>query len=118
MSSHPEQHVTVAQGGAHGGLESMPQQSLRDRAVPVLHAVSAQHFRDVIAPAQQPVILRGLDLGPATQRWTPEYLKSCPSSHHTVSAHVCTEPHGELHSEEEKHDRSALAQHMRALGRL
>lgn len=110
------QQATATQGGAHGfqnGHDFVPHQPLRDRVVPVLHAVSAQQFRDVIAPAQRPVILRGLDLGPATQRWTPDYLKSCPSAHHIVSAHVCTEPHGELHGEQERHTCIASAQRAR-----
>ena len=59
-----------------------------------MHGVTAQQFQDTVVPAQRPVILRGLDLSPACQRWTPEYLQACPSGHQIVSAHVCTQPQG------------------------
>ncbi|KAK9861886.1 hypothetical protein WJX84_010417 [Apatococcus fuscideae] len=64
--------------------------------VAVMHGVTAQQFQDTVVPAQRPVILRGLDLSPACQRWTPEYLQACPSGHQIVSAHVCTQPQGRL----------------------
>ena len=45
-------------------------------------------------PAQRPVILRGMDLGAAPERWMPDYLQNCASAQQIVSAHVCTEPEG------------------------
>eukprot|EP00798_Chlamydomonas_sp_ICE-L_P031886 gene31886-6189_t len=48
-----------------------------------LAAANVDHFESVISPARQPVIFEGLDVGPATTKWTPEYLMTLPKSSKT-----------------------------------
>ncbi len=83
-----------AQGPSEKGASPEGPSFENTGGVAVLHGVDTEHFREVVVPAQKPAILRGMDLGPAPECWTPEYLQSCASATQIVSAHVSTEPHG------------------------
>ena len=48
--------------------------NIKRTKVPVLTDCSFAKFKSEIALARQPVVLRGLDLGPCTRLWTPDYL--------------------------------------------
>jgi hypothetical protein len=56
-----------------------------DVAIPLLTGVTAEDFRERLHPARRPCILRGMDLGPCTERWKDsEYIKSkCPEAQST-----------------------------------
>ena len=59
-------------------------------AVPIIRLSTKDEFLGQVYPTRKPAILRGVDLGPATQLWTPEYLCQCWKG--TVKAHVCPVP--------------------------
>ncbi|XP_004628660.1 tRNA wybutosine-synthesizing protein 5 isoform X1 [Octodon degus] len=42
--------------------------------VPRLEGVSAERFKQHLYPQRKPLVLRGLDLGPCTSKWTVDYL--------------------------------------------
>uniref|UniRef100_A0A0P6JHT5 tRNA wybutosine-synthesizing protein 5 n=1 Tax=Heterocephalus glaber TaxID=10181 RepID=A0A0P6JHT5_HETGA len=42
--------------------------------VPRLQGVSAEGFRQHLYPQRKPLVLKGLDLGPCTSKWTVDYL--------------------------------------------
>ncbi|KAM6175587.1 tRNA wybutosine-synthesizing protein 5 [Erethizon dorsatum] len=42
--------------------------------VPRLEGVSAEHFMQHLYPQRKPLVLKGLDLGPCTSKWTVDYL--------------------------------------------
>lgn len=67
-----------------------------DEAVAVIEGpITQEDFQAVYSAARRPVVLRGLDVGPAVEKWTPEYLAGLPSSQKTVvSTHVCSDPSG------------------------
>ncbi|GAX76414.1 hypothetical protein CEUSTIGMA_g3859.t1 [Chlamydomonas eustigma] len=59
------------------------------------HQLLWQWFDLQVSRQREPVLLKGLDLGPAVQKWTPEYLADLPSSSTTqVSVHVTHESSG------------------------
>ncbi|GFR52769.1 hypothetical protein Agub_g15380, partial [Astrephomene gubernaculifera] len=54
-------------------------------------------FERLISPGREPVVLEGLDLGPAPAKWTPDYLRNLPgAADMKVSVHVSREPSGRL----------------------
>lgn len=55
--------------------------------VPVLDSCSPEEFRERIGPSREPVVLRGLDLGPCPRLWSPEYLQTRLQPR-TVRVHV------------------------------
>ncbi|KAK9916814.1 hypothetical protein WJX75_007384 [Coccomyxa subellipsoidea] len=65
-------------------------------AVAVYSNMTREGFAHVTA-VKEPAVLKGLDLGPAVDRWSGAYLKSLPTSSTTlVSVHVCPDPSGRL----------------------
>ncbi|KAG2492262.1 hypothetical protein HYH03_009502 [Edaphochlamys debaryana] len=54
-------------------------------------------FEASISAARLPVVIEGMDVGPAPRLWTPEHLLSLPDSHRSkVSLHVTRAPGGRL----------------------
>ena len=52
----------------------------------------ADYFREVLAPRHQPVVLRGLDIGPCTHLWkSTDYVKA-NSEDKDVRIHVTNDP--------------------------
>lgn len=56
--------------------------------------INANEFRDHVSPGRKPVLYKGLDIGPAQQKWAADYLSRCPSAVKTVSVHATDEPSG------------------------
>ena len=59
--------------------------------LPVVHISTKEDFLSQVYPSRHPTVLRGIDLGPAPQLWTPEYLcQKCGGR--LVKVHVCPTP--------------------------
>ena len=59
--------------------------------VPVAYVSTKEDFLLQVYPSRHPTVLRGFDLGPAPQLWTPEYLcHKC--GRRPVKVHVCPTP--------------------------
>ena len=57
-----------------------------------VHDVStAEQFQETVARLREPTILCGLDLGPATKLWTPQYLREKCGKEPVLKIHVCPE---------------------------
>ena len=56
--------------------------------VRVYNGVTKDIFKAEISAKREPAILRGLDIGNASHKWTPEYLGQC-GGERTVKVHVC-----------------------------
>ncbi|XP_005373312.1 PREDICTED: tRNA wybutosine-synthesizing protein 5 isoform X2 [Chinchilla lanigera] len=57
--------------------------------VPRLAGVSAEHFTQHLYPQRKPLVLKGLDLGPCTSKWTVDYLSHVGGARE-VKIHVAT----------------------------
>lgn len=58
------------------------------KQVRVYHGVTKNIFDAEISAKREPAILRGLDIGSACSKWSPEYLAQC-GGEKTVKIHVC-----------------------------
>ena len=58
------------------------------RHVEVYSGVTKEIFETEISPKRKPAILRGLDIGSATVKWTPDYLAQ-RGGERAVRVHVC-----------------------------
>lgn len=58
------------------------------REVPVFEDVTKDIFINEIYPKRQPALLRGIPLGPALDKWTPDYLAGTAGDRQ-VKVHVC-----------------------------
>ena len=58
------------------------------KQVRVYHGVTKSIFDAEISAKREPAILRGLDIGSACSKWSPEYLAQC-GGEKTVKIHVC-----------------------------
>ena len=57
--------------------------------VPILTDVlSREDFQENVYPQRKPVVLRGINIGRASELWTPEYL-SARCGQKQVKVHVC-----------------------------
>ena len=56
--------------------------------VEVYSGVTKEMFETEISRKRLPAILRGLDIGSASVKWTPEYLAQS-GGERTVKVHVC-----------------------------
>lgn len=57
-----------------------------------VHGVSsAEKFEETVGRLREPAILCGLDLGPATTLWTPQYLREKCGKEPVLKVHVCPE---------------------------
>ena len=58
------------------------------KRVPIYIEVSKDFFESEVGPKREPALLRGLEIGRARDKWTPEYLAEC-GGERTVKVHVC-----------------------------
>lgn len=58
------------------------------RRVSIYNDVSKDFFESEVIPKREPALLRGLEIGRAREKWTPEYLAE-NGSERTVKIHVC-----------------------------
>lgn len=58
------------------------------KRVPIYSEVSKDFFESEVGPKREPALLRGLEIGGAREKWTPEYLANC-GGERTVKVHVC-----------------------------
>ena len=57
----------------------------------VSNVCTAQEFQELVSSSREPAILCGLDLGPARELWTPQYLRE-KCGNQPVKVHVCPTP--------------------------
>ena len=62
--------------------------AINKKHVEVYKGVTKEVFQAEISPKRKPAILRGLDIGSACVKWTPEYLAQ-QGGERTVKFHVC-----------------------------
>lgn len=56
----------------------------------VCNVSTPEEFQATVSETRQPLVLCGLDLGAAPERWTPQYLREkCGGT--PVKVHVCPE---------------------------
>lgn len=63
------------------------------RRVSIYNDVSKDFFESEVIPKREPALLRGLEIGRAREKWTPEYLAE-NGGERTVKIHVC--PSGKM----------------------
>ncbi|GAB1602796.1 tRNA wybutosine-synthesizing protein 5-like [Argonauta hians] len=56
-----------------------------------IHGISGELFQNELYPKRVPMVLRGFDLGPCTDKWTVEYLTS-QAGDKNVTVHVSENP--------------------------
>lgn len=55
--------------------------------IPELRDVDAKVFQQIIQPSRKPVLLKSVDIGSCTLKWTPEYLCAAVNPQKAVSVH-------------------------------
>ncbi|BDA41177.1 probable tRNA wybutosine-synthesizing protein 5 at C-terminar half [Coccomyxa sp. Obi] len=113
-SSAPEQAVSPAADQATGPVPNQVASPASDQATRLVPdqassqgnscgtvaehiAKTREEFEKCISAKKKPLVLKGVDLGPAVTRWSGDYLKSLPCSSTTlVSVHVCPDPAGRM----------------------
>lgn len=58
------------------------------KRVPIYSEVGKEFFESEVTPKREPALLRGLEIGRAREKWTPEYLAEY-GGERTVKIHVC-----------------------------
>lgn len=63
---------------------------IRNKMIQIYHGVTKEQFVNQISAARIPAVLKGVDLGDAVEKWTPEYLAKV-GGEKPVKVHVCNE---------------------------
>ena len=69
-------------------LHKMADKTSCRKFVPVYDKVTKEYFISTIYPCRHPAVLKGIELGEAIDKWTPEYLAS-QAGDTPVKVHVC-----------------------------